>query len=85
MSFLKQAHMVEDEVLVARVAACAALKGIANPAGITRSLMGQFSSQPGWAAAYVGSEVEPPGADEAAVTDQMIQAAVDEIYTDEYL
>ncbi|UOQ60394.1 hypothetical protein MUN76_15400 [Leucobacter rhizosphaerae] len=76
MSFLNQAKLAQDKILLARVAACAAIMGITNPEGIVRARIWEFSAQNGWNDAYSASTADEPGADESAVTDAMILEAV---------
>lgn len=86
MSYLIQASMTRDNYLIERVAACAATFGIPDArVWATRNLWALSGSE-GWATAYAASagEVDPTdpsytpiaGADETAITDQMILDAV---------
>lgn len=81
MSYLMQSRLVEDEVLIQRLAACAAAEGVANPMGFITERMWALSTQPGWAAAYASSSEQVPGADETAITDEMISEVVQSTVT----
>lgn len=88
MSFLAQAKMADDNYLIERIAACAALQGVAEPRTWAVNRMWRLCATPGWAAAYAqrfnATELlaDPAGyapkigADEAVITDSMIAAAV---------
>ena len=88
MSYLIQSRLAVDMDLQIRVAACAAMEGESNPSVWAGRYAWALSTQPGWVAAYGTAEAEhkgapdecpPPGANEAAVTDQMILTAVREL------
>lgn len=79
MSYLTQAALADDEWLLRRVTACAALEGIPSPDGWAYQHRWEPSAQPGWDAAYeyaVNSKVERPGADGGVIQDAQILAAV---------
>lgn len=79
MSYLTQAALADDEWLLRRVTACAALEGIPSPDGWAYQHRWELSAQPGWDAAYeyaVNSKVERPGADGGVIQDAQILAAV---------
>ncbi len=85
MSYLTQSRLATDDQLLIRVAACAASLGHANPSVLAGRHAWAWSAQPGWVDAYAKAEAEhaaapdevpPPGANESAITDQMILAAV---------
>ena len=83
MSFLMQARLAGDGTVMGRVAACAAAQGIRQPEVWSWGKRWEFSAQPGWAAAFTAaaaSEEEDPGADETAITDEMILTAVQALY-----
>lgn len=79
MSYLTQTHIAANPVLQLRVAQCAASEGIPDPRFWAQENMVHLAATDGWAAAFAGSTAEDPGADEAAVTDAMILAAVQQI------
>lgn len=88
MSYLTQSILAEDEHLMRRVTACAAMEGIPSPDGWAYQHRWELSAQPGWVAAYASARVahdaDPgkaplPGANEAAITDGQILAAVQAI------
>lgn len=79
MSFLTQSELAWDAHILQRVTACAAMEGVLNPSAWVNEHAWQLSAQPGWVEAYkhaVDSGDGKPGANEAAVTDGMILAAV---------
>lgn len=88
MSYLTQSRLAVDMDLQIRVAACAAMQGDPNPSVWAGRNAWVLSTQPGWVAAYGAAEAAhkgapdefpPPGANDAAVTDQMILTAVKEL------
>lgn len=90
MSYLIQAEVAEDGSLWRRATACAASEGVNSPGEWASEHRWALSAQPGWVAAFASaaaaraawtpeSETErppEPGANEAAITDGMILAAV---------
>lgn len=78
MTYLKQADLAQDNHVLRRIAACAATQSVSDPAEWAAARMWQFSAEPGWAAAYASAALVDgsPGANEAAITDGMILAAV---------
>lgn len=79
MSYLIQSSLANDQTIMLRVTACAASQGIADPSFWAQSHMWQLSAEPGWVDVYkyaVDSGDTEPGANEGAVTDGMILAAV---------
>lgn len=96
MSYLAQASLAGDELISQRVIACAATQEIENPVDWVADRIWQLSAQPGWAEAFASatllheswspSDTDPsprppsPGANEAAVTDGMILAAVQSLH-----
>lgn len=95
MSFLAQAKMADDNYLIERIAACAALQGVAEPRTWAVNRMWRLCAIPGWATAYAqrfnAAELlaDPAGyapnigADESVVTDSMIAAAVKAMLNEE--
>jgi hypothetical protein len=63
-----------------RLAACLAVEspGV-YPAQWVQDHSWFFATRPGWAEAWEASDAAEPGADEAAITDAMILAAVREV------
>lgn len=83
MSYLTQSRITKDADIMNRVAACAATEGIEDPEGWAQRNSWALSARPGWVEAYAASasrKTEPPGADEAAITDAMILDAVRKLY-----
>lgn len=79
MSYKVQADLADDAALRRRVAACAASEGVTDPDGWAYQHRWALSAQPGWVEAYrdaIASGVREPGADENAITDGKILAAV---------
>lgn len=85
MSYLTQSQLAEDHFILRRITACAASEGIAEPDMLVNQHRWELSAQPGWVGAYASAQVAheadpdtvpPPGANEAAITDGMILAAV---------
>jgi hypothetical protein len=78
------ADMAEDFALGRRITAAAAKESIDNPQGWTQLFRWEVASQPGWDAAWdsaVAGGVPSPGADEAVITDGMILAGVQAVWT----
>lgn len=76
MSYLTLTQVAADPHIILRASACAAAEGIPDPQYWVQDHMWQFSAQPGWGDAYANATGDDPGADETAITDQMILAAV---------
>lgn len=76
MKFLTITKMNADPVLAARVGAGAAWYGVRDPQFWAAQNALRVYSLDGWADAYAASTVDPPGADETAITDQMIADAI---------
>lgn len=76
LSYLSQAKLAADQTIILRVTACAVSEGVSDPGYWAQAHAWQFSAQPGWSEAYADSSKEEPGADEDAITDQMILSAV---------
>lgn len=95
MSYLTQSIMAGDSTLHQRVIACCVMEGVQNPEQWVSENRWILSAQAGWDAAYAsalatydnwdGTSEEPrppiPGANEAAITDYMILAAVQHLTT----
>lgn len=79
MSYLTQTRIAADPILILRVAACAASEGIPDPRFWAQENITQLATTGGWATKYAESTDEDPGADEAAIDDGMILAAVQQI------
>lgn len=83
MSFNTQAVIAHDEAILRRVSACAASLGVgrndpdSHPVAWANNHAWTLAASPGWDTAFEGSAAEVPGADEAAITDVMILAAVE--------
>lgn len=78
MSYLTLSQMVRDSDLIERITACAAALGHENPESVSRPHMWKYVVTDGWAKSY-STATDPAGADEAAVTDDMIRAAVERV------
>lgn len=76
MSYLTQTRIAADPVMILRAAACAAGEGIPDPRFWAQEAMIHLATTPGWDTAYADSTSEDPGADETAITDDMITGAV---------
>lgn len=79
MSYWDISEMSADGDLTARVAACAAQEGKADPRNWADQHMLLLAASPGWSEAWasaVASGNERPGKDAAVITDPMILAAV---------
>lgn len=76
MSYLTQTRIAADPNVILRIAACATGEGIPAAQFWVQERMLEFATSSGWGAAYAASEGDDPGADEAAITDQMILGAV---------
>lgn len=76
MSYLTLTKIAADPTIILRTAACAAAEGIPDPQFWAQEHMWQIVTQPGWSAAWNGSDSGEPGADEEAITDAMILHAV---------
>jgi hypothetical protein len=79
MSYRTQAIMAADDKLMLRIAACAATQGVKDPRRWAGTRNWEFSSEPGWDAAYayaINAAVADPGNDEGCITDGMILASV---------
>ncbi len=86
MSYLTQSILAEDEHLMRRVTACAAMEGIHSPDGWAYAHRWELSAQPGWDAAYasaIAGGIEHPGRDEGVIPDAWILTAVQQIRQDE--
>ena len=82
MSYLTQSQLAGDMHILNRVTACVSREGDQSPTEWAAAHMWQLSAEPGWDAAYasaLASGDENPGANESAVTDGMILAAVQAI------
>lgn len=79
MSYLTQSRMAQDYGLIMRIAACAAAEGELSPTGWADTHRQRLIATPGWDDAYEASATDNPGEDEAAVTDSMILAAVEQL------
>ena len=90
MSLLAQAKLTEDNYIILRVKAYAALCGEADPHVWTMQNIWALSASPGWGEAYAkslsGEDITDPaawggsaGADPNIITDEMIKAAVDAV------
>lgn len=78
MSYLVQSRLAEDQLFSKRVTACAAVEGVQNPEAWAWDKRWELSARPGWVTAYRDAGQEP-GANEDAITDTMILAAVQEL------
>lgn len=76
MSYLTQTRIAADPHMILRVVACAAGEGIPDPQFWVQERMMQLAVTDGWDEAYARSAADDPGADEAAIDDGMILAAV---------
>lgn len=79
MSYLVQSKVADDGDLRQRVIACAASEEIPEPESWAYATRWSLSTSPGWVDAYasaVSGGDESPGANENAITDRMILAAV---------
>ena len=87
MSYSAVAKMAEDVDLINRVAACAAVEGVAKPVGWVSPLSWEFAAQPGWAVGYQAAQsvdAERPGlVDAGGITDAMILAAVQKLLAEQ--
>lgn len=91
MSYLAQADLARDELLLHRATACAVSEGIThNPSVWVARRLWDLSATPGWAAAYAASdeyqqsthretETAPAVAHETIITDAMIRERVLEL------
>lgn len=82
MSYLTQSKLAFDAVLADRVTACAASERVSDPAAFAVTHRWELSAQPGWVDAYASAIAggdQSPGANEGAITDGMILAAVQSI------
>lgn len=76
MSYLTQTHIAANPTLILRIAACAASEGIADPRFWAQENMVHLAVTDGWCDEYARSTADDPGADESAITDEMIADAV---------
>lgn len=83
MSYLMLTRVAADPHIILRASACAAAEGIPDQQFWVQAHMWELSAQDGWGDAYAKSDSEEPGADETAITDQMILTAVRAIRTAE--
>lgn len=79
MSYLTLSQMVRDSDLIERITACAASLRHESPEAVARSHMWEYVTTDGWAEKYAVAASKPRGADENAVTDAMILAAVEKV------
>lgn len=88
MSYNRIAEIMKDIPLRTRVAACAATQSVAEPWVWVDRHMWNIAGQPGWDEAYESALASHPpaefpgyrpGYDEAAITDGMILAAVQQV------
>lgn len=75
MSYLVQSRLAADQAIMQRVTACAALEGVEDPSFWVSQRAWKLSAQPGWVEKYAAGGASP-GANESAITDAMILAAV---------
>lgn len=86
MSYLTQARLAADQVIMLRATACAVSEGVQDPSFWVQQRSWQLSIQPGCDAAYASALAggDPdPGGNESVITDGMILAAVQAIRTAE--
>lgn len=81
MTYLVQSKITADRIIVSRVAACAEGEGIPDPRFWAQENVIRMAGLDGWVSAYRSSSDEEPGADESAITDEMILAAVRAVFT----
>ncbi|QIK64140.1 hypothetical protein G7068_13735 [Leucobacter viscericola] len=82
MSYLTQAKLAGDQLIIQRVTACAASEGVPDAPFWASQQGWRLSAQPGWDAAYesaLASKVSEPGGDSSVISDGMILAAVQAI------
>lgn len=79
MTYLTQTRIAADPHIILRAAACATSVGIPDARFWAQENVMLLAVSPGWVDAYRGSLEEEPGADEDAITDQMILEAVNRI------
>lgn len=81
MNYLAIYQMTQDETLLGRITAAAALEGTAWPESWVAQRRWQLVARTDWADSWayaVATENEEPGADPAVITDQMILSSVQE-------
>lgn len=94
MSLIAQAQMTEDNGLIIRVAAAAALRGVLDPRPWAARNMWALTAREGWTQAYTEASADDEPVDPAAwsgvhgyspdvITDQMIIDGVSAILSDE--
>lgn len=79
MTYLTQTRIAADPNIILRAAACAASIGIPDARFWAQENVMLLAVTPGWVTAYRQSTAEDPGADETAITDQMILEAVEQL------
>lgn len=82
MTLKDQSDIAHDVGLAARVTACAARPGIADPVDWTAKRMWHLAATPGWAQKYADAARagnKTPGDDDSVITDEMICAAVNDL------
>jgi len=82
MSYLLQAELASDELIMRRVTACAASEGFAQPDSWAWERRWRLSAQPGWVDAYASAHAAnfpAPGADQAVISDAQILSAVQQL------
>lgn len=79
MTYLTQTRISADPHIILRVAACATGVGVPDARFWAQENVMRLAVTPGWVDAYRGSSLDDPGADESAITDQMILTAVTEL------
>lgn len=76
MTYLVQTRIAADPHIILRTAACATSIGIPDARFWAQENVMRLAATPGWVEAYRHAAGDEPGADETAVTDSMILAAV---------
>ncbi|MHA3724311.1 hypothetical protein ACXR2T_10570 [Leucobacter sp. HY1910] len=83
MSYLTQSRMAQDYGLIMRIAACAASHGVHSPTSWADQHRQRIVATTGWDTAYTACTEDDPGECEEAITDGMIDTAVQAILTEQ--